>query len=53
MSNNKKEAKWIYKHWCYFECSNCGFGRDKYKNEELYSYCPKCGKKMINKFAIQ
>lgn len=46
MSENKNEGEWIYKHWCYFECSNCRFGIDKYKNENLYPYCPMCGKKM-------
>ena len=44
--NTNKEGEWIYKHWCYFECSKCGFGRDKYKQESLYPYCPMCGVKM-------
>ena len=44
--NTNKEGEWIYKYWCYFECSKCGFGRDKYKQESLYPYCPMCGIKM-------
>lgn len=44
--NNNKKGKWIYIHWCCFECSKCKHKIDKYKNEELTPYCPMCGTKM-------
>lgn len=47
-NRDEREGQWIYKHWCYFECSNCGFGIDQYKlhlSPELYPYCPMCGKR--------
>ncbi len=48
----EKEGKWIYKKWCCFECSNCGFKIDQYKMHlppDLYPYCPMCGQKNIVK----
>lgn len=46
--NQQNQAKWNYISWCDFECSKCGFKRDKYNKERLYPYCPKCGSKMDN-----
>lgn len=51
MSDSKEQdGKWIYKKWCCFECSNCGFKIDQYKMHlppDLYPYCPMCGQKNI------
>ena len=49
MNEDRKEGEWIYKNWCYFVCSNCGFGIDKYDSKTLlYPYCPMCGTKKKN-----
>ena len=45
-NSSDKKGKWIYKHWCYFECSECKHGVDKYKKENLTPYCPMCGAEM-------
>ena len=47
MNEDRKEGEWVYKHWCYFTCSTCGYGIDKYGYKTiLYPYCPMCGTKM-------
>ena len=47
MNEDRKGGEWVYKNWCYFTCSTCGYGIDKYGHKAiLYPYCPMCGTKM-------
>ena len=54
-AKKEQNGKWIYKKWCCFECSNCGFKIDQYKMHlppDLYPYCPMCGQKNIVKLTF-